>query len=337
MNGTASSPLDVVDYSVAIPSYGQPDRLRRTLEHVLAQRWPTEMRWEVFVNDDGSDPPLETTLASFKDRVRFGRNTVRQGWPQNWNKTLEKARGTWIHMLHHDDIVDPEFAPTVWNLTKVYPQAVYIHSALKTGAARRSLAGRIYFWLRPRGATLMESAEPRLYRGGVEAARHALTQGVRIPTIVVRREIAVRTPGMRAELLSPSDEEYVVRLAQQGDVVYCPQAMCTYIYHTGQCSLQAWLAPSFLAEYQAVHDEAIRALGAEATEADRKAAYRRIANAACNVARARALAGQRRDALAALTEAVRFAPEIEETAVYKRTTLIVRHAAARLAYRCLFG
>jgi len=182
-----------------------------------------------------------------------------------------------------------------------------------------------------------EDFEPKIYRRGVEAARHALAQGVRITTIVVRRELACAIPGMRGELQSPADEEYVVRLALEGDVVFCPQRLCTYRYHAGQYSLSTWLNPVFLEEYRRVHEEALRTLGAEATEADRKAVYGRVAHIACTVARARAMAGRPADAAAALAEALRLDPETRDTAAYKRAKLLAESPWARRAYQWIYG
>ena len=200
-----------VDYSVAIPAFGNPHLLADTLRHALAQRWPADMKWEIVVNDDGSDPPLKAFLREFEGRVRFECNDVRQGWPENWNRTLEKARGNWVHMLHHDDLVLSEFVPTMWKVIRQNPLAAYVHSSARGRVVRQPLLGRFYGWLRrKKGIGLDQSA--RVYNAGLDAARHALSQGVCIATIVVRRDAALTIPGFRKELWSMTDEEYVVRL-----------------------------------------------------------------------------------------------------------------------------
>jgi glycosyltransferase involved in cell wall biosynthesis len=325
-----------MDYSVAIPAYGNPHLLADVLRHALAQRWPAGMKWEILVNDDGSEPSLESLLGEFRGRVRFERNAQRQGWPENWNRTLEKARGAWVHMLHSDDLVHEDFATTMWELIRWNPQAAYLHSPIQARMLRQPLPGRFYSWLR-RGATNDAVQPAQVYKAGLDAARHALSQGVRITTIVVRRDAALAVPGFRKELWSMADEEYVVRLAQAGDVVYCPQALCLYTFHSAQDSLSTWLRPNFLQDYLHVHEEGLKALGPGATRADRDAIHRRVAYVACGVARARALAGHRQSAAAAMTEAVRLAPEIESSRLYRRTRLIVNSAVARFAYRCIVG
>lgn len=323
-----------IDYSVAIPAYGNPALLADTLRHALAQRWPPDMKWEVLVNDDRSDPPLKTVLGEFEDRVRFECNDVRQGWPENWNKTLEKARGAWVHVLHHDDLVLGEFAPTMWKLIQQNPLAAYVHSAVKGRRLHQPLMGRLYGWLRRKKGN--GAAQPaRVYKAGLAAARHALSQGVRIATIVVRRDTALTIPGFRKELWSMTDEEYVVRLARVGDVVYCPQALCLYTYHSAQLSLSTWLQANFLRDYLHVHEEALKALGSDATDADRDTIHERVARVACGVARARAMAGSLSLAKEALDNAVRLFPHIEKTRLFRTSRLLVENAFVRFAYRRL--
>jgi GT2 family glycosyltransferase len=330
-------PSGRIDYSVAIPAYGRTDLLAACLERALAQRWPPDMNWEIVVNDDCSEPSLESRLPGFRGRVRFERNAVRAGWPENWNQTLRKARGAWVHMLHHDDLVAPAFAATMWQLIRTYPRAAYLHSAMRSGVIGQSPIGRLYCRLRARRCTTATNETARVFSAGPEAARHALRQGVRIVTIVVRRDLACSIPGMRKELLSPADEEFVVRLALRGDVVYCPEALCTYLYHAGQCSQASWLESSFVSDYLAVHEEALKTLGAGATEDDRRAMRERVAGVACGVALARALAGRPREARTALEEAASLSPDIRHTGLFRRMQLLVKSRIARFAYRCVCG
>jgi len=325
-----------IDYSVAIPAYGNPRLLAETLRHALSQRWPADMAWEILVNDDRSDPPLKAVLGEFAGRVRFECNEVRRGWPENWNKTLEKARGEWVHMLHHDDLVLSEFAPTMWELVRQYPRAAYVHSALQSRTLHQPIAGRLYGWLR-RGSKHKATQPVMVYKAGSEAARHALFQGVRIPTIVVRRDAARSIRGFRAELRSMADEEYVVRLALVGDVVYCPQALCRYSYHSAQLSSSSWLQGDFLDDYLRVHEEGLKALGPEVTDADRDAVRRRVANVACGVARARAMAGALPLAREALNAAARLSPQTGATRLFRISNLLVKNSLARFAYRRVIG
>ena len=81
--------------------------LARTLRPGVAQQWPS--RYAVGKSSSMTTAPVRPwnpLLASSRGRIRFERNDVRAGaGPENWNLTLKKARGEWVHMLHTDDQV----------------------------------------------------------------------------------------------------------------------------------------------------------------------------------------------------------------------------------------
>jgi glycosyltransferase involved in cell wall biosynthesis len=91
-----------VRVSVCIPAYRQPDFVRRALESVLAQ---TGVSFEVVITDDTPDDSVQRVVASCdaSQRVRYFRNSLRLGSPENWNQAVRLAEGEYIKVLHHDD------------------------------------------------------------------------------------------------------------------------------------------------------------------------------------------------------------------------------------------
>ena len=237
-------------------------------------------------------------------------------------------------MLHTDDLVDPQFAAAMWRLIGDHPQAAFFHSPLRGRTIGMPLPGQVYRWLRMRGGGPNGSPAVQVYRAGIEAARHALSQGVRIPTIVIYRPTACSIPGMRADLLSPADEEYVVRLARAGDVVYWGEALCIYTRHAGQYSLATWLEPGFVADYRRVHEEAFRALGSAGTAADRAAAMGAWPTWPA-AWRWPGLWPARRACGPCATPPDR--PGDHRDTAYRRTRLIVHSRPAKWLYRRFFG
>jgi glycosyltransferase involved in cell wall biosynthesis len=89
--------------SVCIPSYRQPAYFRRSLESVRAQSFED---YEVVVTDDSPDDAIAGVvrdLAAGDPRVRYVRNAVRKGSPENWNECARLARGRYVKFMHHDD------------------------------------------------------------------------------------------------------------------------------------------------------------------------------------------------------------------------------------------
>lgn len=324
------------DYSVAIPAYGRPDLLRETVRAALAQQFPSDMKWEVLVNDDCSEPALSDALREFEGRIRLCRNQRNLGWPQNWNRTLQMARGRWVHMLHSDDIVDSGFAPVIWSIVKRFPNVVLVHSLARLITVDRPLLARLYSWVRGNGPPSDNpTAEVTVYKGGIEAARHALC-GVQATTAVVRREAACGIGGMRQDLRNPSDEEYFVRLSKAGDVAFLPRLLMTYRYHNNQDSQPSWTTPWFVAVYARVQEESLKILGNNASPYDRDAVNMRIAGAAGTAARAQALAGNLQEARKSIQIALDRFPHIAEDAEFKKSQMLVSSPMLRFLYRHLF-
>ncbi|MBE9178309.1 glycosyltransferase [Oculatella sp. LEGE 06141] len=55
-------------FSIVIPTYARPERLAKCLQSLTCLTYPRD-RFEVIVVDDGSEPPIESVAAPFRDRL----------------------------------------------------------------------------------------------------------------------------------------------------------------------------------------------------------------------------------------------------------------------------
>lgn len=90
--------------SICIPSYQQPELLKRTIQSVLMQ---TFSDYEVIITDDSEDYSIQAIVGELchqnNIKMRYYKNPIRKGSPANWNETLRYAKGQYIKILHHDD------------------------------------------------------------------------------------------------------------------------------------------------------------------------------------------------------------------------------------------
>jgi glycosyltransferase involved in cell wall biosynthesis len=88
--------------SLCIPTYNQIDCFRKTLDSIAIQDFAD---YEIIITDDSPDDSVRKLLQgySFKGEVRYFKNDVRKGSPENWNEAVRNASGDYIKMLHHDD------------------------------------------------------------------------------------------------------------------------------------------------------------------------------------------------------------------------------------------
>jgi glycosyltransferase involved in cell wall biosynthesis len=89
-------------FSVIIPSYNRPKQLTACLESLTQLDYPRD-RFEVIVVDDGSDSPLETVVAPFKDSLNL--RLIRQnnaGPAAARNHAAQQASGRYLAFTDDD-------------------------------------------------------------------------------------------------------------------------------------------------------------------------------------------------------------------------------------------
>ncbi len=110
--------------SVIIPTYNRTELLEKAIESVLCQQ-SVDFSWELIVVDntpldEGGMTPALKIIDNFQDpRVLYFHNRVNIGSGYNWNRGVEKARGTWVSFLHDDDILYPD---ALYNIERIIMQ-----------------------------------------------------------------------------------------------------------------------------------------------------------------------------------------------------------------------
>jgi glycosyltransferase involved in cell wall biosynthesis len=101
-------------FSVVIPTYNRANKLKRTLESVLAQSF---IDFEVLVMDDGSTDNTKDMIESFHDpRIiyEWAKNSGGPATPRN--RGIDAARSDWICFLDADDIWFPDKLKAVYEV-----------------------------------------------------------------------------------------------------------------------------------------------------------------------------------------------------------------------------
>lgn len=92
--------------SICIPTYNGARWIRECLTSALSQTYrPIEV---LVVDDASSDGTVEEVLSLKDEHVRVIVSSVHQGMLNNWNKSVELARGEFIKFLFQDDILYPD-------------------------------------------------------------------------------------------------------------------------------------------------------------------------------------------------------------------------------------
>jgi len=204
-----------------LPTYRPTDALAVALASVLAQAAPAA-EMQVTVVDDGSpDGAVETIVRSVDPtgRVDIVRHGERLGLAGNWNRAIDLARGTLVHLLHQDDYVLPGFYARLDRGFRRTPDAgmAFCRTRLVDAADRfLKTSSRLAWFAGPLRDWLPVIAE---------------RQRLQTPGVIVPRATYERFGGYRADLCQALDWEMWVRIAARCRVWYEPRVMATYRRH----------------------------------------------------------------------------------------------------------
>ncbi len=144
-SGLAYQPL--ISFVVPVYNIG-PDHLRETLDSVLAQTYPN---WELCIADGASTTPgirpLLDELAAREPRARVRLLERNLGISGNSNAALELARGEFVALLDHDDLIAPNMLSEIVARLNRQPDTdlIYFDEDLLSGDGRE----RFHPWFKP--------------------------------------------------------------------------------------------------------------------------------------------------------------------------------------------
>ena len=213
-------------WSVMVPTYNpRADYLEEALLSVLKQDPGTEqMQIEVVDDSSSDDTAAEVARRVGAGRLTFHRESENRGLANSWNRCIERARGTWVHILHQDDIVLPGFYERLYHGIVSNPHAgmAFCRFALIEANGHWKELGPL------------ESATAGVLNNWLE--RVATGYHVECPAVVVKRATYEQLGGFRPELTSTLDVEMWVRIAANMPVYYEPQILAAFRRHAGNQS-----------------------------------------------------------------------------------------------------
>ncbi|MBS0371365.1 MAG: glycosyltransferase family 2 protein [Proteobacteria bacterium] len=198
------------------------------IRSVLAQTWQD---FELIVIDDASPDDTGTRVARYLGdrRVRYLRNPSNLRAEGNWNRCLEEARGEYVKVLPHDDLIEPDCLARQVAALDAHPDVVL-------SFASRHIIGK-------GDKPLFVKRAP--WKSGRVAADEVLRACVRAGTnligepgaVLFRRSAAERAGVFNASIPYVLDLDYWCRLLAHGDA-WCDDApLASFRVSTGSWSV----------------------------------------------------------------------------------------------------
>lgn len=211
--GTAAADDAVPFVSIVMPVCDpDPALLRTTLDSVHAQ---SAGGWELCITDDASTHPevlrmLADETARFPDRVVVRTHEVRSGISAATNTALDVARGTFVVMLDHDDLLHPDAILRVLQVVeREDPDAIYSDDEIEFETGRKVISRKPGFSL--------DMIRGLMYTHHLSA---------------YRRTAIERIGGLRSAFDGSQDYDMMLRLLDHDPkVVHIPQVLYTWRAH----------------------------------------------------------------------------------------------------------
>ena len=108
---------ETVNFSIVVPMYNTPSEfLKEMIESVIAQSYAN---WELVLADASPEAlTLAEEYAKNDPRIKYHRLEENAGISENTNRAIEFARGDYIGLLDHDDLLTPDALYEVFRVIK---------------------------------------------------------------------------------------------------------------------------------------------------------------------------------------------------------------------------
>ncbi len=204
--------------SICVPVYNGERFLSRAIDSALNQ---TYTNTEIIILDDRSTDHSWNIIQTFPDqRIVALRNDSNLGPERNWNKALAASSGTYIKLLHQDDVLSDDCVATQVVGLETHADAVLAF-------CRRRIIG-------PRDEHFFYRG-PRINSGLVKGdalIRSCMTSGTNVigepAAVLFRRSTADAVGRFSARYPYVIDLDYWARLLQHGDAFYSGDALASY-------------------------------------------------------------------------------------------------------------
>jgi glycosyltransferase involved in cell wall biosynthesis len=220
-----------IHISAIIPTYNRPGFLRRCIASLASQAYPRE-KFEIIIVDDGSDPPVTTSLCdSNRDLHIVLLQQANQGRPAALATGIAHTRGPILAFLDDDCTVPPDYLMAIDRVFQTHPETQVVQVRVDNPEEDNIYARLSKFTLEAKRKLKLSSAQDgRLISrilGGIMIARREVFTFVAFDPMVRARE----------------DTDFSYQLeAHHLQVFYEPEIR---VFHHQRQTLRASLAQAF--------------------------------------------------------------------------------------------
>jgi GT2 family glycosyltransferase len=227
--------LTDIALTICIPTYQRPELVARSIRSAIASSRPWTDSVELIVSDNSPELTSETCkaeLSRWRGRALYLGNTPNIGMIPNMNQCIAHARGRYVLILHDDDYLLPAGTGAILAAARTAADrdAVLLFGVRVVdgdGHLRRHQSFKRDQYLPPPGAVIRLLSDPSF---------------VRMPAIVVRRNVFEAVGGFDETAGNPTDFDMALRLFSRFGVRCLPTTTSAYSVHEGAQTTRTFTA-----------------------------------------------------------------------------------------------
>lgn len=200
--------------SICIPTYNRANVVGSTINSALSQ---TYSDLEIIVVDNASTDDIEGLIATYQDpRLKFVKNNENLGIFGNFNRCIEVSNGEFLHILHSDDYIDPDFTKTCVSFFDDHPNvALTFSSAIITSSEK---------------IKNVQYSDNDLVIQAPEGFRKILREGnfIICPSVMTRKSLYSKIGKYSLEYPFASDFYQWLKVSKEFDIGYVRNAVVYY-------------------------------------------------------------------------------------------------------------
>lgn len=295
--------------SVVVPWWSRAEFVRQTLESMARQ---TEQGFECLIVDQGTEDSLQL-LDEYRGRFEFRivLEPRHSDWMSKTNTGFRQARGSYVCMLHTDDVWHPNRVATLRAAHERHPDAgLLFHAVRYVDSSSRELG----HWHAPLPVDRLLSSS--------EVLEHLIVQNfISCPAPVLRRDLVGM--GVDTTLWYTGDWDLYLRVASVTSSVYLREPLADFRLHTTSLTMQGSRSS---ADFRRQLDQILERFGD--TVPSRQLHIARFSNAV-NVALADAFHGSVNGLFGLLPQALRLSASdwgryLNDSRIFERTCARLR-------------
>jgi glycosyltransferase involved in cell wall biosynthesis len=206
-------------WSITIPTYNASAYLAETLQSVLAQDMGQQKMEIVVVDNCSTDDTVDIVKRVGEGRIKCVVNERNIGMFGNFNKCIELAQGSLVHLLNADDLVNPGFYQQFEQAFEAHPDVYLVSCNADIIDENGHVTGK---------TTSLQS----LTAPSNDVTELLWTNPLVTPTVVVRKEAYTKLGGFDTRFSYIGDWEMWLRVIFFFKGIYLPDVLAQYRVHS---------------------------------------------------------------------------------------------------------